>query len=364
MPFAIGSEHINEKWIKTIFARLLDIYVSEIRNYSGTVGMYLTEKSQHLHVPERVFFHLVEHKDEDFPFAFIATYATKGEDGKIRHVSLRYALTEYKNDRKKLLALLSCLNRASDVSGLIGGFMESGEMFHPLKLTAEEAYTFLKDIPAIEQTGILCRIPNWWKKKASSVSLEVSIGEQKPSMLGFDTLVSVQPKLSVDGMELNEDDIRRLLNQTEGLALLKGKWVEVDHDRLRELLQRLEEFPSEITLFDAMRGEIRQGDQRFDEETVVTNGEWLSELLLHLRKPQTVRKITPPKSFCAKLRPYQKNGYTWLNYMDSLGFGACLADDMGLGKTVQVLAYLEKMRCTKKTARALLVLPAPDSNPP
>ena len=44
--------------------------------------------------------------------------------------------------------------------------------------------------------------------------------------------------------------------------------------------------------------------------------------------------------------------------MDELGFGACLADDMGLGKTVQVLAYLEKLRKTKKEARVLLIVPA------
>ena len=96
--------------------------------------------------------------------------------------------------------LLSCLNRAAEVSGLIAGFMERGEMFHPLRLTAEEAYMFLKDIKEIEETGILCRIPNWWKKKSAMVSMSVSLGEEKPSMLGFDTLVSVQPKLMVNGM--------------------------------------------------------------------------------------------------------------------------------------------------------------------
>lgn len=358
VPFAIGAEHITPDWIKHVFARLLEIYTGEINAYSGTVEMYLTEKSQHLHVPERIFFHLVEHKDEEFPFAFMATYATKGKDGKVIHVPLKYALTEYQGQREKLLSLLSCLNRAADASGLIDGFMKSGEMFHPLKLTTKEAYVFLKDIEVIEQTGILCRIPNWWKKKTSSVSLEASLGDQKPSMLGFDTLISVQPKLSVDGMELTQDDIKMLLEQTEGLALLKGKWVEVDHERLRELLQRLEEFPSEITLLDAMRMGIGQADEREDVGAVVSNGEWLSEFLLHLRKPETIRKAPLPKSFCAKLRPYQKNGYTWLNYMDHLGFGACLADDMGLGKTVQVLAYLEKLRCANKNARALLVLPA------
>ena len=58
---------------------------------------------------------------------------------------LQYALTEFKGHRDKLLELLSCLNKAADVSELIGGFVRSGEMFHPLRLTSDEAYRFLKD---------------------------------------------------------------------------------------------------------------------------------------------------------------------------------------------------------------------------
>lgn len=48
-----------------------------------------------------------------------------------------------------------------------------------------------------------------------------------------------------------------------------------------------------------------------------------------------------PAGIRATLRPYQIIGYNWLRYMDTQGFGACLADDMGLGKTIQVLAYLQ-----------------------
>ena len=239
VPFVIGAEYITEKWIRGIFRKLNEIFSREIGDYDGTVEMYLTEKNQHLHVPERIFFHLVENKDDDFPFAFLATYATRGEDGKVRHVPLKYALTEYKNEREKLLALLACLNRAAEVSNLISGFVENGEMFHPLRLTSEEAYIFLKQIEDIESTGILCRIPNWWKRKAAQVSMSVSMGEEKPSMLGFDTLVSMRPELTVDGVPLSREDIELLLAQTDGLAFLKGKWIEVDHERLKKLLEDL-----------------------------------------------------------------------------------------------------------------------------
>ena len=362
VPFAIGAEYVTADWIKNVFERLTDIFRKEIAEYSGTVEMYLTEKNQDLHVPERIFFHLVENKDDsEFPFAFLATYATRGEDGKVRHVPLQYALTEYKGQRERLLELLSCLNKAAEVSELIAGFMESGELFHPLRLTAQEAYTFLKQIEEIEKTGILCRIPNWWKKHAAAVSLSVSLGEDRPSLLGFDSILSVQPKLVVDGVPLTQADIRKLLSQTEGLAFLKGKWVEVDHQRLRKLLEQMEENREEITLMDALRMNMGSGEKNADNADVgplVTNGKWLSGLLRKLREPGKIRSARVPATVHAVLRPYQKDGYTWLNYMDQLGFGACLADDMGLGKTLQVLTYLERMRKTKKGARVLLIVPA------
>lgn len=358
VPFVIGAEHITEKWLAAVFQKLNDIFSGEIRDYDGTVEMYLTEKNQHLHVPERIFFHLVENKEDEFPFAFLATYATRGTDGKVRHVPLKYALTEYKNEREKLLTLLACLNRAAEVSELISGFVENGEMFHPLRLTAAEAYTFLKEIEAIESTGILCRIPNWWKKKTAMVSMSVSLGEEKPSMLGFDTLLSMRPKLMVDGVALTKKDIEMLLAQTDGLAFLKGKWIEVDHERLKKLLEEMDDVPENLTLMEALRLELGTGKASADVGQLVTNGKWLSSLLMNLRKPESIRKAIVPKSFHATLRPYQSNGFTWLNYMDKLGFGACLADDMGLGKTVQVLAYLEKLRRTNKHARVLLVVPA------
>ena len=359
VPFALGAEYVTKSWLEDRFRELGNLFSREIGAFNGTVALYLTERSQRLRLPERIFFHLVESpRDEDCPFAFLATYATRTEDGAVRHMPLQYALTEYQGRREKLLELLSCLNAAAEVSPLIAGFMDSGELFHPLRLTAQEAYEFLTHIEAIEETGILCRIPNWWKKKAASVNLTLKLGEEQPPQLGFGAIIGLQPRLEVDGVPLTEADIRELLERTEGLALLKGKWVQVDHARLRSLLSRMEAYPEGITLMEAMRLGLDGGKQAADVGELVSNGAWLSDLLGKLRRPREIRSAVVPKSFAAKLRPYQKDGYTWLRYMDSLGFGACLADDMGLGKTVQVLAYLEKLRLTKKDARVLLVVPA------
>ena len=356
VPFVIGAEYVDRAWLERLFDRLSRVFAREIGAYAGTVAFYLAEQSQQLRMPERVFFHLVESKDEEFPFAFLATYATQGENGQVSHVPLQYALTEYGGAREKLLELLACLNRAAEVSPLIGSFMESGELFHPLKLVAEEAYELLRQTEDFEKAGILCRVPNWWRKRNTAVTLSISLGGKKPSMLGFDALVSVQPQLAVDGIPLSREEIQRLLAQTEGLALLKGRWVEVDHQRLRAMLEQLQAIPDTVTLMDALRMEMDK--PKADVGVTVTSGQWLASLLARLREPDSIPAPALPQSFRATLRPYQKTGFTWLNYMGGLGFGACLADDMGLGKTVQVLGYLERLRADRPEARALLVVPA------
>ena len=359
VPFGIGSETVDKAWIRMIYRHLLKRFRNEIKAYDGSVELYLTEKNQNLHVPERIFFHLVEApKDAEFPFAFMATYASRGTDKKVHHYPLKYALTEYNADRRKLLELLSCLNKAADVSPLIAEFMKTGELFHPLQLSADEAYQFLCSAAAIEETGILCRIPNWWKQKAMNASLTIRLGNEAPSMLGFESILSTTPSLTIDGVELSEDDIRRLLQMTEGLAMIKGKWIEINHARLSSLLERMHNGTDTITLLEAMRSSMKEDDADADNGVIISNGQWFSEFLQSLRHPEKLHGISVPDTLHASLRSYQKTGFDWLCYMDSLGFGACLADDMGLGKTLQVLSYLEHIRTQKPNTHVLLIVPA------
>ncbi len=168
------------------------------------------------------------------------------------------------------------------------------------------------------------------------------------------------PKLTVDGVPLSQEEIQKLLSQTEGLAFLKGKWVEVNHKKLRKLLDEVDQYEGDLTLLEALRMGLKGDSDKQDADvgTVVTNGKWLSGLLQNMRMSKAIRAVTLPKTFQAKLRGYQQTGLDWLSYMDKLGFGACLADDMGLGKTVQVLAFLEKMRSKEKEAKVLLIVPA------
>ena len=69
-------------------------------------------------------------------------------------------------------------------------------------------------------------------------------------------------------------------------------------------------------------------------------------------------RSTPPPGFHGELRPYQREGLGWLDYLQRFGFGGILADDMGLGKTIQVLALLQRRRLRRQAkGPSLAVVP-------
>lgn len=58
----------------------------------------------------------------------------------------------------------------------------------------------------------------------------------------------------------------------------------------------------------------------------------------------------------ALLRPYQEQGFKWLDYLHDHQLGGCLADDMGLGKTLQAITLLSKIY-PKEKQPSIIVMP-------
>ncbi|MCL1975949.1 MAG: DEAD/DEAH box helicase [Firmicutes bacterium] len=363
VPFAVGVEFVSISWLKNLWIELSNSFEQEISLWEGTVASFLTTHNAKLNVAGRVFFHLVENKSTDYPFAFLATYSTKTEnENKAAHVPLKNALLEYKERQDMLLQLLSTVSKAADTSEFISELVESGELFSPLKFNTQEAYTFLKEIPLYEECGIMCRMPDWWKKKSSGVKVSLNLGDQKPSQIGLEALINCQPSLLLDGEEISAEEIERLLSQTAGLSFLKGKWIEVDHEKLQSVLDAYNKAAAldNLTLADALRLELGIFDsvsQDMADLLEVTNGEWLKNLKNKLCDPTLLESVELGQDFTAQLRHYQQTGFRWLTYMKSLGFGALLADDMGLGKTIQIIALLEFLRQNGGN-KTLLIIPA------
>src|SRR5699024_6531534 len=228
--------------------------------------------------------------------------------------------------------------------------------FSPLAFNEQEAYQFLKETPLYEENGVICRIPNFWKKE-NKASVKITVGAKEPSKLGIDALLSSKPEMYLGSQRYSKAEIETLLQQNEGLAFIKGKWIEINHEKLQKLLQTFEaQQDKDWTFFDSLRQAETTNKTNTQTSVEVTNGQWLARIFKEMTTPQKIRQAKPKTTFKATLRPYQSVGFNWLKSMQKRSLGALLADDMGLGKTVQILALLDYLR--KDKTRSLLVIPA------
>ncbi|HMH96134.1 MAG TPA: DEAD/DEAH box helicase, partial [Bradyrhizobium sp.] len=296
-------------------------------------------------------------------------------EAKAQHMPLGKALQEYAGakNRERLLSLLLPIQRAAEHCDWLKIMVDAGEIFHPLRWSPQQALQFLKDVPAIESAGVAVRMPaNWRMNRPARPQVKATVGGHAPSLLGMDALLDFRMDVTLDGERLSATEIKRLLAHSDGLVLIRGKWVEIDHEGLRRALDKFEAIERRaasdgLSFGEAMRmlagagiAENDSGGQADIDWGQAVAGPWLAETLAALRRPDGLARIDPGKSLQGTLRPYQLAGVQWLYLLTQLRLGACLADDMGLGKTIQVLSLLLTLKNEPgdKRKTSLLVAPA------
>jgi hypothetical protein len=94
-------------------------------------------------------------------------------------------------------------------------------------------------------------------------------------------------------------------------------------------------------------------DAMLDDEVKID----IQNLQLKVMDFESLKDVAVSSDFKGILRHYQQQGLNWLNFLDDLNFGGCLADDMGLGKTLQIIAFILSQREKVKHNTNLLVVP-------
>ena len=255
-------------------------------------------------------------------------------------------------NKDRLLSLLTPVQTAAAFCPWLKAMVDDGEIYYPLRWTAAEALQFLNDVPALESAGVVVRMPaNWCMNRPPRPKVSASVGGAEPSFVGAEALLDFRVQVTLDDETLSEKDIREILRSSEGLALVRGKWVEIDRERLRKTLAHFEAIERRaeadgLTFAEAMRllAGASVGDGA-DEAArggwgEIAAGVWFAEILKAMRQPGGRTGVDPGDELRGTLRPYQRAGVEWLHLLTQLGLGACLADDMGLGKTIQVLSLL------------------------
>ncbi len=385
VPPMRGAEYVTAENLGHLWQDTQRWFKRDLRKYRGTVASYLQAKNQVWNLVGRVYFHLAENKaSTEAPFAFLATYITRvSAQAKPQHRPLGKAVEESAGaeDRRALLALLTPVQRASERSALIRAMVESGEIYHPLAWSPAEAHEFLRDVPILEESGVVVRVPNWWTaRRAPRPEVRVTVGAKSPSTVGSDALLDFSVDVTLGGDIFSPGELRDLLKGTSGLRLVKGQWVEIDREKLAAVLEQWKVAKADasagLSFLESMRllagaidgtsGAVQQTKEDRAAWSRIEAGPWLASVLDGLRSPEGLAAADPGAELRAELRSYQRVGLTWLHWLHTIGLGGCLADDMGLGKTIQVLALLllvkrERARENDKTTGALpslLVVPA------
>jgi superfamily II DNA or RNA helicase len=377
VPPMTGAEYVTPDVLADLWRGMDAAFDAELAQAKISVQEFLKRRHPAWNLVGRVHFNLAENrKDEDAPFAFLATYTTRlSAAAKAQHLPLGKALGEYSGakNRERLLSLLMPVQRAAEHCPWLKAMVDAGEVFHPLRWSPQQALQLLKDAPALESAGVVVRMPASWRmNRPARPQVKATIGGTQPSKLGTDALLDFRMDVTLDGESLAAAEIKRLLAQSDGLAFIRGKWVEVDRERLSRTLAQFEDVERRaaadgLSFGEAMRmlaGAGISGDEAAAQadadwsQTVA--GPWLAETLAGLRSPEGLSRVDPGRALQGTLRPYQQAGVQWLHLFSQLRLGACLADDMGLGKTIQVLSLLLVLKEQPGQARkpSLLVAPA------
>ena len=376
-PPMMGAEYLTAAVLNALWQELDAAFGIELAESRCSAQEFLKQRNPAWNLVGRVHFNVAENrKDEGAPFAFLATYTTRlSAQAKAQHLPLGQALREYAGaaNTQRLLSLLVPVQRASETCPWLKAMVDAGEIFHPLRWTPREALQLLRDVPKLETAGVVVRMPAAWRgNRPPRPRVTGTVGTSAPSGLGRNALLDFSTEVTLDGEPLTADEIRDLLARTDGLALVRGRWIELDREHLESTIARFREVErtareNGLGFGEAMRllsgANVAAGDT--DAEATadwaqVAAGPWLAEVLKGLRSPQGLAQVDPGEALQAVLRPYQQVGVRWLYLLTTLGLGACLADDMGLGKTIQVISLLLvlKRRESAKPQPSLLVAPA------
>jgi SNF2 family DNA or RNA helicase len=181
-----------------------------------------------------------------------------------------------------------------------------------------------------------------WEMKASSgqdwfdINIEVSFGDEVASL-------SDVRKALMDGsniVKLKDGTLGMLPQEWAkqyGLILKMGN-VQANNVKLSKL---------HFTLIDSLYDQL-------DDATLQAELTMRKQKLLNIDKVKT-KPVS--KKINATLRDYQQTGLAWLQVLDEVSWGACLADDMGLGKTLQTIAFIQYVKEKYKKGTQLIICP-------
>jgi SNF2 family DNA or RNA helicase len=217
---------------------------------------------------------------------------------------------------------------------------------------------------SLEQSGFGVLLPAWWTRKGTKQHLTARAKVKSPKMQGgsglsLEEIVRFEWEVAIGDQALTLEELRALAKLKVPLVKIRGQWVQLNAEEIQAALDFWKQRGgARASVRDVVRMALGQAEAPggLAFEGVDATG-WVGDLLARLDGRAAWEQLPVPAGLRGELRPYQARGYSWLDFLRGLGFGACLADDMGLGKTIQTLALVQRDWESDDKRPVLLICP-------
>ena len=383
-PFMKGYEYLDQELLKSYWQSISSKMADEFKNFSGDFRSFLEKNYPLWSQVGKIYFHLAENISQSGnpSFAFLATFSSRvSNKPRMQHVPLGRLISDSidKNKSELLTSILKPLKLLAEQNEFVHSLIESQRLFQTAQLNHHEAYQLLSASEEIRSTGIIFKLPKSWNDRPPQ-KVKVSVGmsgEGEESFVGFNHLFKFHVSVTLAGEVLSEEEIRFILNQEQKLVQIKGQWVEVNKEKITQLLEKWQKISylqkEGFSFSQAMRYlghmKISSPQKRLAARDTSERSEFefkasdeIKDLIRQLEQPQFISMSSNDDilkaSLKANLRPYQSEGVRWLRLISQLNLGGCLADDMGLGKTIQIISLLLIEKELQKQKPSFLIAPA------
>ena len=212
-------------------------------------------------------------------------------------------------------------------------------------------------------TNGIGELPEDWDRFIPDDLVDVTIRDESvmPQMRvssGVDWL-NLDMKFESGGAVVREEELRACLEHGRRLVQLEdGTYAPIDPEKVGDVLTRMAEIYATAGMKDKLplsqAGRVQDLLKMVDNAKVSASAK---SLFAKIEDIDEIPNVPKPRTLKADLRPYQKDGFSWLVFLHELNSGGILADDMGLGKTVQAIALLLWAKGKYKRKLNLVVAP-------
>ena len=364
-------ECLHDRWLRALASKNPGIEGTpgEIEGFAEQVGEWQRPVQVAVRAPFRLCFRLEEPAGDETPWRI--EYLLQSAKDPSLLLNARDAWSAKRTPAAALGGeagavrehLLASLGQAASICPLVAASLDARAP-DGYDTDVLGAHRFLRETaPALEQSGFGVMLPAWWTRRGTAARVKARARVKGPAAssagLTLGSLIDFDWQVALGDQEISYKELAALAKLKTPLVKVRGQWVEVDANAIKAALDFLKKNPSgRATLGETVRMAVGADGEAgpLEIEGVSATG-WMGDVLARLEGRVRVEELPQPEAFEGELRPYQRFGYSWLDFLKRLGLGACLADDMGLGKTVQTLALIEREREAGERRPVLLVCP-------